>query len=860
MATASLAQDDSSNAGTNSAPATTNLPPTLDQPQSKSGSGKKTSVQSTPDNPYATNLRRSNPLASFSSYTYNLCLYIVTPDCVNYFSQNGKLDPSGGWYIIAQSGGIGGSEPRALTLDEQGVPGPGKPGLDLYIDDLNMEIFLLSKDGQRTATTATTVTFKIVEPMGVTFLTRLAKASQQINKQSKLLGNVDASARPNLYQQHYMIGVRFYGYDANGNVIESRNVEDSTSTLNDKYAIFERIFPLAVSAVKTKIDGRATTYNFEAVVLNIQTAYGSKRNIIPTNAYIDGATVGQILGNSNDRTTDSLLGWLNENQQTLKDKFRLDIPNVYDIEWFEDGEKIKNSPLVVGDPDSATSAMSSAQNTQQANVKTAEKTETINVRSKYVNISGGTSIVSIIDQIIVKSEYISGKLLKQNSASIEAATEQGNPALLQWYAINPVVTVLGRDKILNDWAYKINYQISTYQIPYIRSEYVTQRSKYYGPVKEYNYWLTGENTEVISYEMEYNNKFYTATTPTTNKDKTPVVNDPAPRAPTGDVNSDQTGGNLNNEDAIVQSVRANLYSPADQATATIKILGDPDFLMDTISKKTPPASSTFSRFYGSNRAISPYAGQIYIEIVFKIAEDYKDNGLLDVDPTQTIAFYPLEQQQLLGNSGLIYKVISVKNILSRGKFEQVLNLIMVPPSQLLLPKSKDNQRAEVRRIDRQIEAAEAAAATTAGLTRTDYNNIDVRDPFVDPAQLGSNQYNTGYTPETYPDNTYQDSNTSLNPLQKTQAQKNVATGKVSNDDANVTNGRTLQLDARETQSEYSRLTTRFGLNKDANNTALPFNQRINLAITGGGDESQTAINRLRRRLGIPVGGTGGGGG
>lgn len=41
-------------------------------------------------------------------------------------------------------------------------------------------------------------------------------------------------------------------------------------------------------------------------------------------------------------------------------------------------------------------------------------------------------------------------------------------------------------------------------------------------------------------------------------------------------------------------------------------------------------------------------------------------------------------------------------------------------------------------------------------------------------------------------------------------------------------------------------------------TKLPVNERINRAITGGGDESQTAINRLRGRLGIPVGGTGGG--
>lgn len=815
-----------------------------------SGKSKTTTV---PSGPYRTDFRRSNPLAPLSSYTYNLCLYVVTPECVNYFATNGSLDPAGGWYIIAQSGGIGGQEPRALTLDEQGMPGPGKPGLDLFIDDLNIETFLLTKDGQKTATTSTTVTFKVTEPTGFTFLNRLARATQQINKASVLLGNVDASARPNLYQQHYMLGIRFYGYDENGRVIESRMIENNTTTLNDQYAIFERIFPLVLSAVKTKIDGRATVYNFEGVTLSMQAAFGSKRNVMPTNAYIDGSTVGQILGSKDVRTTDSLIGWLNDNQQTLYDKLKVDIPQEYDILWDKTAEEIKNSPLVASNPDAANSPMSNAATVQQSNVKTAQQAQTINVRSKYVNISGGTSIVSMIDQIVVKSSYIADTLTKKNNADIEADALPGSPKTLQWYAINPVVTILGRDKILNDWAYSITYQIATYSVPYIRSQYVGQRSAYYGPIKEYSYFLTGENTEVISYEMEYNNKFYTADTPVTNKDKNSSIKDPAPRAPTGDVQGNQTGGNLNSADAVVQTVRANLYSPADQATASIKIIGDPDFLMDITGKKIPPLGESFSRFYGKNGSISPYGGQVFIEIIFKVAEDYGDDGLLDVDPTQTIAFYPLEQQQLLKNRGLIYKVISVKSSFNRGKFEQVLSLIMVPPSQLILPATKNNEnaRADIRRIDNQIEAREA---NTIALANNTSSGADARVAGVNPEQLGNSYYETGYTPETYPDSSYPGSNTALNPLQNTQAQKNTSTGKTTNDDANVS-ARALRENRRFSENQSAARG-----NQPTDETSLSVNERLRQSFTGGGNESLTLINRARARLGIPVGGTCGGGG
>ena len=67
--------------------------------------------------------------------------------------------------------------------------------------------------------------------------------------------------------------------------------------------------------------------------------------------------------------------------------------------------------------------------------------------------------------------------------------------------------------------------------------------------------------------------------------------------PASGVNSDPTAGTRNSGSLITESVRANLYSIGDQALATIKIMGDPDFLMQ------PAASSIndlYDEYYGTD--------------------------------------------------------------------------------------------------------------------------------------------------------------------------------------------------------------------------------------------------------------------
>jgi hypothetical protein len=386
-------------------------------------------------------------------------------------------------------------------------------------------------------------------------------------------------------------------------------------------------------------------------------------------------------------------------------------------------------------------------------------------------------------------------LTAENTTAIETATKKNQAIVeLKWFSVNPVVKPLEFDAKLHDWTYDITYQIQEYKVPYLKFLYKAAAPRYYGPHKTYNFFLTGENTEVINYEQSYDNQFYIISAMTT-ANQVDATNDTGtvPIRPLPTAGNNSLAAKQNRGSEINKLVRANIASVADQATATIKIIGDPDYLMQNISAAPSFTSSTFKKLYGSDGySINPYGGQIFIEIVFKLAEDYSNvDGLLDV--SDKIKFYSTFDASQSKIKGVVYRVIGVKNNFSRGQFTQDVDLILIQDSQLNL----------------QGKGVAAPEETAREQSRT--------GPDVPNNGRG---LSPGATKEDF-----------------VRAEQ----------DARLRGG---------PNSSLGKGTAATGRGVDE--TKLSVNERINRAITGDGDESQTAINRLRGRLGIPVGGTGGG--
>ena len=161
-------------------------------------------------------IRSFNPLGNFASYTYQLTLYMITPDAYDSFVLSGRKninvlanESTGGAYIVAQSGGVNNTSSKRAPGFE----------LDYYIDDLKITQATSGNDTQ-TESNVTTMSFNIYEPYGFSFLSRLRVASEALQQNSKL---------PNIRQlqnetkQFFILGVRFQGYDIDGNLLPANN-------------------------------------------------------------------------------------------------------------------------------------------------------------------------------------------------------------------------------------------------------------------------------------------------------------------------------------------------------------------------------------------------------------------------------------------------------------------------------------------------------------------------------------------------------------------------------------------------------------------------------------------------------------
>ncbi|MGA1047810.1 MAG: hypothetical protein ACO3UU_07355, partial [Minisyncoccia bacterium] len=288
--------------------------------------------------------RTYNPLSKLSTYTYNLSLYMITPDAYDAFILSGrkKIDAlsqaqpitqagvraTGGAFLIAQSGGIN---------NKTSSRAPGFE-LDYYIDDVK---FVTSTTGQDTGVPAFTQNFTmtITEPYGFSFLTNLRRALTALQEYSS---KTAYKSDTNSLRQFFILGIRFYGYDINGNLIKGTDPLDG-ETLdpeNGTESLFERFYDLTFQSIKFSVNGRATVYNITATNPGAQTMLGTKRGRCPNGARCVGSTVGEML-----KGTDGLLTRLNKEQEDQVKKNPPDrkIANRYDIVFLDDAkERIEN--------------------------------------------------------------------------------------------------------------------------------------------------------------------------------------------------------------------------------------------------------------------------------------------------------------------------------------------------------------------------------------------------------------------------------------------------------------------------------------------------------------------------------------
>ena len=587
--------------------------------------------------------RTYNPLTKIPDYTYNLTLRLAIPELFNRYVA-GDTAAINEAPLIIRSGGSSGKKAAGFELD-------------CYIDELEIKSLIST---QATASSSGNVTFKfkIFEPYGFSVPTKLA--ALQKNQGVGLDG----------FRGTFFLTVKFYGW---GNTAYG-----DAGSQNTPPELYERTFCIYISKVTFKLDRGLVVYDITAIQAQTNIGFGN-RGELSINKTIQGATVGDLLvGNSSSKDIISLVNVLNDQEKEKVTNGKVEVANIYKIEIIDD--EILEAKIVLGEVwTKGKSPFAPIDNSKQVNAKLSYANDfTFSKKNiRQIVIPAGTTILKAIDNIIAQSSYIRNSLpetVKEDQLTEDDAEPSKNAKKneLSWYNITPLVKYIpggslpyGKDAKRMDFAYEITYVVQKYKIPFLRSAFATNQQPYYGPYKKYDYWYTGHNTEVLSFDLNYDFAYnidvaMNSQVPVSNTSGNVPISSKQP-------NADNSGKNEGTNEEV-NSIRSWLYSPGDFVNWNLTILGDPDYLMPS---HNGTILDTMKDWYGPDLVINPGQGQVYIEIDFKQAQDYNTTkGLLQPDNNIKFMDYPISMNPQ--PKGFVFHLHVVMSTFNKGRFEQKL--------------------------------------------------------------------------------------------------------------------------------------------------------------------------------------------
>ena len=242
-------------------------------------------------------ISQDNILDQFASYTYSLSWYLVDPATYNQLIKSPKQNLEG-YYLLVQSGGApinnqvpanNGANP---TVQTSGTVGYGRSPffpLDYYIDNFEFGINYAGSLASGGPSTFTDVSFTISEPNGITLLDNLFLAVSDLYQKKNI---VNPGTVPNYISAVFVMVVRFYGYDINGNLVQP--IARRTGT-TDRQAAMEKFIPFVIKDINFRVANKLVEYNVTGTGVSTNTAFSTDRGSIPQNFQFQGTTVKDIL-------------------------------------------------------------------------------------------------------------------------------------------------------------------------------------------------------------------------------------------------------------------------------------------------------------------------------------------------------------------------------------------------------------------------------------------------------------------------------------------------------------------------------------------------------------------------------------
>ena len=674
----------------------------------------------------------NNVLHNYTNYTYKLALYGLTPTEFNNLVNN----PPPKWTPSDASGMIfsGGSAKKANEHFKD----------DFYFEDLTTTS-IIGLNYRSRETNAIEIKFTVFEPNGCTLIDRLlafAKNKQQDNYlvmpyviSINFLGYDEAGnpteikdpAASTKYIPVTLTEMKIKP-DLAGTRYHVRAIPYSHLALTNNFGIIPVNVNIQAATVATLFKStQGGAENFKVNFIDLANTTSSQAEkaaksareeitntvLVPTNesAALDpnlGNRVGDAASASvargafkNPISTTSLADALNGWNLYLKQDVVIEYPDVYDF-VFKDS-KIGDSPIELAELGSAINTpLNNVQETEAA--LRALKASTLKGISKIngsFQILAGSAVVNILEQVIRHSKFIRDQIridleteldavpLDQRDKKREDLAKEIEKSALQWFKIQPELQLGKFDRIRNTYSKKITYYISYYKQSNLRYPYAPKGLANHWR-KEYYYWYTGKNSDILNIDINFDTAFYTSVSVTpdsllinaesgnetieqANAQKRkeilaksglpfPVISAPSRTI----ANVSAVGGPPRDKKTIaVDDLTQSILSRpgGDMVSIRLDIVGDPEFIKQDgilyIDKNPTPSTLPTN---SPNGSLLTEHEQVIVKFAFKYPSDWnRKEGLLQ--PADKTVF-----------DGLYY-VIQVDSNFERGQFKQSLHLI-----------------------------------------------------------------------------------------------------------------------------------------------------------------------------------------
>jgi hypothetical protein len=662
-----------------------------------------------------------NPLHSYPSYTYNLSLHLMTD--ADYIEMIETEQYVAKRVLIASAGRYNNSSgsdqfTRAPRFQE-----------DFYFDSLTLETVSQPTEQNRN-TNALTCDFTLIEPYGFTLIERLLRTSQDIGSKNYL-------------DMPYMLQIDFFAMNDAGEVtgllsnltkripLKLLSMETTVSTRGSEYHIkaavyghmsFSEVYgssPASFEMTGNKVGsffqgGLLDDSQYRLLQRQASDQFGGEKKNTANNGSISG---GRPPGADENPKIASYAAAINGWQQALKEAKKVQYPDIYRFEFDpEIADKFFVLQNLVNHQDTAFTPRDDAKSVSDSYLSNAgQARDQLDQTRQTFAINAGTTVDRVIDYIVRNSTYILDQLVipedYKDGEKYRAAIKSNNGPL-KWWKIVPRVKFRDYDTIRNVYSKEITYYVKKYLIKYLPLDFAPRSAEQLA-IKKYDYIYTGQNIDVIDFDLKFNMTYHTAST--AYRDSVEEVS-PVPDASEGDKSDNvadyqgsdaswesnvaldgnsvaplqqyprvadtrarATGSVVTSKQVAAADVEGYILSKmqGDMIGVKLKIIGDPHYIKqdDIFYRPVFASDTTVAVDPGIDPRLTPNGsirtddGTVYVNLTFRTPMDINDpDGLMkfsDQNLTQS-AF-----------SGL-YRLITVTSHFQGGQFTQELDLVRAP--------------------------------------------------------------------------------------------------------------------------------------------------------------------------------------